>query len=416
MSIVRTLATTACSTYLIFSASVQADVVTDWNQTAVRALEAAALPPPPQSRILAMVHAAMYDAVNSIDRRHAPYSVDIKRSSTASIDASAAAAAHGVLLHLFPGQQVAFDKALNASLAALADGEAKQQGMSIGQEVAARMIEMRKNDGATSKVGYEFKSGPGNYQKTPPMNMSPVAPQWRNIKPFVLTSASQFAPPGPPNYKTAAFQRDFDEVKSLGSRYSNKRTNEQTAIALYWAGSEVPPLNAVARSMATAKKLDVVASARLFAYLNLAIADSFIAGFDAKYKFNAWRPITAIRSADATGNKALMKETNWEPLMVTPPHPEYPSAHCFATGAAVQVLEGFLGTDKVAVSLVQPPLGYLRHYSSLPELVKEMEDARVWGGIHFRSADEHGTALGRKIGEYVLRNSLQPNQKQASLH
>jgi len=415
MSIVRALATTACSTFLIFSASVQADVVTDWNQTTVRALESAGLPPPPQSRILAMVHAAMYDAVNSIDRRHVPYHVDVKRSSTASIDASAATAAHGVLSHLFPGQQVAFDKALSASLASIADGEAKQQGMSIGQEVATRLIEMRKNDGATLKVSYEFKSGAGAYQKTPPMNMSPVAAQWRNIKPFVLASASQFAPPGPPNYKTAAFQRDFNEVKSLGARYSSKRTNEQTAIALYWAGSEVPPLNAVARSMATARKLDVVASARLFAYLNLAIADSFIAGFDAKYKFNAWRPITAIRTADTTANKALVKDANWEPLMVTPPHPEYPSAHCFATGAAVQVLQDFLGTDKVDVSLVQPPLGYLRRYSSLPELVKEMEDARVWGGIHFRSADEHGTELGRKIGEYVLKNSLQPNQKRASL-
>jgi len=397
-------------------APVQADVITDWNQATVKAMESAGLPPPPQSRILALVHAAMYDAVNSIDRRHAPYAVDIKRSSKASVDASAAAAAHGVLSKIFPGQQVAFDKALNASLSAVADGEAKQQGMSIGQEVAMRILALRKDDGATGKAGYEFQAGPGTYQKTPPMNMSPVVPHWRNIKPFVIANAGQFAPPGPPGYKTAAFQRDFNEVKAMGSRNSRKRTNAQTAIALYWAGSEVPPLNAVARSMAAASKLDVVSSARMFAYLNLALADSFIAGFDAKYKYNAWRPITAIRTAGATGNKALVPDKGWEPLMVTPPHPEYPSAHCFATGAAVQVLTSFLGTDQVDVNLVQPPLGYLRHYTSLPELVKEMEDARVWGGIHFRSADVHGTAMGRKIAEYVMKHSLQPGNRQASLH
>jgi hypothetical protein len=355
-----------------------------------------------------MVHAAIYDSVNAIDRRHAVYAVDVKAPPSASMEASAAAAGHGMLSRLFPAQQASLDSALGASLALVADGDAKDQGLAVGREVAAQLFELRKNDGAAAKLEYSFGTGPGVYQKTPPMNAQPVLPHWRHVKPFVLNSATQFAPAGPPAHGSAAFAKDFNEVKTLGARNSNTRTNEQTAIALFWAGSEIPPLNTVARTMSAAKNLGIVDNARLFAYLNMAMADSMIAGFEAKYRFNAWRPITAIRNAPSTGKAGLSADANWEPLMVTPPHPEYPSAHCLATGAAAQVLVEFLGTDTVQVSLVQPPLGFHRRYESIPELVKEMENARVWGGIHFRSADEHGTQLGRGIGTHALQGFLQP--------
>jgi hypothetical protein len=312
------------------------------------------------------------------------------------------------LSRLFPVQQASLDAALGASLAQIADGDAKSQGQAVGREVAARLVEARKGDGAVGKGEYSFGTGPGAYQRTPPMNAAPVLPHWRQVKPFLLSGASQFALPGPPAYGSAAFVKDFNEVKVDGARNSSTRTSEQTAIALFWAGSEIPPLNAVARAMASAKGASVVDNARLFAYLNMAMADSLIAGFEAKYKFNAWRPITAIRDAASTGNSALVADAGWEPLMVTPPHPDYPSAHCLATGAAAAVLVGFLGTDKVQVSLVQPPLGFHRRYESLPEIVKEMEDARVWGGIHFRTADEHGTRLGRDVGGYALKSFLRP--------
>lgn len=407
MNILRALAATTC---VIFSASVPADVVTDWNQTAVKATEVAGLPPPPQSRALAMVHAAVYDAVNAVDRGHAVYAVDVKAPTGASQEASAAAAGHAVLSRLFPAQQNTLDAALNASLAQIADGDAKNQGLAVGREVAAQYFETRKNDGAAAKGEYSFGTGPGVYQKTPPMNAQPVVPHWRHIKPFVLKSATQFSPPGPPTPGSAAFARDFNEVKKLGARNSETRTSEQTAIALFWAGSEIPPLNTVARTMSSTKSLSLVDNARLFAYLNMAMADSLIAGFEAKYTFNAWRPITAIHGAASTGNSALIADTKWEPLMVTPPHPEYPSAHCLATGAAAEVLVGFFGTDKVQVSLIQPPLGFHRVYQSIPELVKEMENARVWGGIHFRSADVDGTQLGRKVGRYALQNFLLPTK------
>jgi hypothetical protein len=408
MNILRALAAATCTTCVVFSASVPADVVTDWNQTAVKATEVAGLPPPPQSRALAIVHAAIYDAINAIDRRHAVYAIDMKAPTGASMEASVAAAGHGILTRLFPGQQATLDAALSTSLAPIADGDVKNQGLEVGREVAAKLFELRKTDGATAKGEYNFGIGPGVYQKTPPMNALPVLPHWRYVKPFVLTSATQFSPPGPPAPGSAAFAKDFNEVKKLGTRKSKSRTSEQTAIALFWAGSEIPPLNTVARAMSSSKNLGVVENARLFAYLNMAIADSLIAGFEAKYKFNAWRPITAIRGATSTGNRALVADANWEPLMVTPPHPEYPSAHCLATGAAAEVLVGFFGTDKVQVSLVQPPLGFHRVYQSIPEIVKEMEDARVWGGIHFRSADVHGTRLGRQVGGHALQNFLQP--------
>jgi hypothetical protein len=414
MNMIRALTTTTCTAFVIFSASVPADVVTDWNQTAVKATEVAGLPPPPQSRALAIVHAAIYDAVNSIERRHTVYAIDVKAPTGASIEASVAAAGHGILTRLFPGQQATHDAALSTSLAPIAEGDAKNQGLEVGREVAAKLFELRKTDGAAGKSEYSFGTGPGVYQKTPPMNANPVLPHWRHIKPFVLASASQFTPPGPPAPGSAAFAKDFNEVKKLGARNSRLRTSEQTAIALFWAGSEIPPLNTVARVISSSKNLGVVENARLFAYLNMAIADSLIAGFEAKYKFNAWRPITAIRGATSTGNRALLADANWEPLMVTPPHPEYPSAHCLATGAAAEVLVGFLGTDKVQVGLVQPPLGFHRVYQSIPEIVKEMEDARVWGGIHFRSADVDGTRLGRQVGGYALLNSLQPVSNSAA--
>ena len=399
---------TLCALPLALSPVARADSVTDWNQTAIRATEVAALPPPPQSRAMAMVHAAIFDAVNAIDGRYAAYAADIKAPAATSKEAAAASAGHGVLVRLFPEQQAALDASLAASLAQIVNGEGKKQGVLVGRVVAARVYEIRKTDGAAGKADYAFGSGPGVYQRTPPMNAQPVLSHWGRVKPFVLGSAGQFSPPGPPAYGSAKFVKDFDEVKALGARDSRTRTNEQTAIALFWAGSEIPPLNTIARSMSAEKGLAIADNARLLAYLNMAIADSLIAGFEAKYKFTAWRPITAIHGAASATDPRLAPDPHWQPLMVTPPHPEYPSAHCLATGAAIQVLSGFFGTDRVQVSLVQPPLGFLRQYESLRAVAEEMENARVWGGIHFRSADEDGTRLGRQVGQYVLDQALRP--------
>jgi len=286
----RLVAAATCVLQLAFAPAARADVVTDWNQTALQATEVAGLPPPPQARAMAMVHAAIYDAVNAIDRRYVVYAVDVQAMPGASKVAAAAAAANGILTRLFPTQQMTLDAALTASLGPVPDGDAKAQGVAVGREVAAKSFELRRNDGANQKAQYSFASGPGVYQLTPPMNAQPVVPHWRSVKPFMLISAAQFAIEGPPAPGSPAFAADLDEVRQVGGRYSTKRTNEQTATAIFWAGSEVPPLNALARSGSAEKNFSVADNARLFAFLNMAMADALIAGFEAKYKYNHWRP------------------------------------------------------------------------------------------------------------------------------
>lgn len=310
-------------------------------------------------------------------------------------------------MRLFPPQHALLDAALSASLAKIPDGPGKSDGLKLGKKVAEDLFALRSGDGWNMQIPYSFASELGSYQATPPMNAAPILPQWRHVKPFMIESAAQFKISGPPAPDSAAFARDFAEVRSLGSRTSKERSNEQTATAIHWAGSEVPPLNAVARAAATSRKLGLLEEARFFAHLNMAMADALIVGFEAKYTFNSWRPITAIRNAPA-GIPALAAEPAWEPLLVTPPHQEYPSAHCLGAGAAVTVIREVLGGDKVDLDYVYPPLGVARHWSSLEQLVKEVEDARVWAGIHFRSAVEHGTAIGQEVAAYGLKNSLRP--------
>lgn len=386
----------------------RADVVTDWNQTAIRTTEIASAPVPAQTRAMAIVHAAIFDAANAIERKYAVYAVNVSASAGASAEAATAAAAHGVLERLYPQQKAIIDAALAASLTRIPEGTARASGLKLGQEVAAQMFALRKDDGSAATQSYAFGTGGGVYQATPPMNASPILPHWRNLKPFVITSAKQFAFAGPPAPDSAAFAKDFNEVKRLGSRVTAERTTEQTAIAIHWAGSEVPPLNAVARAAAAAKGLSLVDNARFFALLNMAMADSLIAGFEAKYAINYWRPVTAIRNAGLAKNAEIAPDPGWDPLLVTPPHPEYPSAHCLGAGAAVAVLQHVFGGDRLATSYVYPPLGVLLRWESFSQIEKEVENARVWGGIHYRTAVEHGSQIGRQIGEFAIKTQMRP--------
>jgi hypothetical protein len=386
----------------------RADVVTDWNQTAIRATEIAGAPVPVQTRVMAMVHAAIFDAVNAIDGKYTAYAIDARAVPGASAEAAAAAAAHGILDRMYPPQKPITDAALAASVARIPDGQAKTEGLRLGQEVAAKLFDLRKDDGSGAPQTYAFGSGAGVYQATPPMNANPILPQWRNVKPFMLSSAKQFAFAGPAAPKSTAFAKDFNEIKRIGSKNSPERTTEQTAIAIHWAGSEVVPFNTVARTAAAAKGLGVVESARLFALLNMSMADALIAGFEAKYAFNYWRPVTAIRNAGLAGNTAISADATWEPLLVTPPHQEYPCAHCLGAGAAVAVLQHVFDGDKLSTSYIYPPLGVVRRWESFSQIAKEVENARVWGGIHYRTSAEHGTQFGRQVAELALKTQMRP--------
>jgi hypothetical protein len=387
--------------------SARADVVTDWNMTAIRASQAAGQPNPRLSRNMALVHAAIYDAVNAIDRRHTAYAVDIKAKPAASVDAAAAAAAYGVLTKLYWSQTAAFDVAFEGSLAAIPDGPAKADGIAVGKEVAEKLMALRKDDRSNATVTYTPKSDSGGYQLTLPAFAPVVLPHWGDVTPFLLKSGDQFQLAGPPALNSAEFAKDLNEVKTLGAKNSSTRTRDQTDAARFWTASGIVTDNEVARQLSTHKGLSVVENARLFALLNTAGADAYIACWDAKYRYHYWRPITAIRDADSAGNRGITADPAWEPLLPTPAHPEYPSGHASYAGATERVLQEFFG-DKVSFSLTDPAVKVTRNYHSLSQMGKELEDARVWGGIHYRTAVAHGSELGHHVADYGLKNYLRP--------
>lgn len=382
--------------------SARADAVMDWNATA------AALPiavPPVHARVMAATQGAVHDAINSIEPQHEIYRFAVEAPAGASKDAAAAAAAHGVLVALVPSQKAALDIALTQSLTAIGDERAKADGVMVGKTAAERMLAWRAKDGFDVKAEDKPGKAVGVWQRTPPGFAPGALPQFGGTTPYTLKSVDQFAAKGRPRLTSTEFARDLDEVKRLGGRSSTERTADQTAVAVFWSGNEIPQLNAVARNVAQARKLSMHDNARLFALVHMAAADALIVSFKVKYQENAWRPITAIRA----GHGDVTADPHWESLLITPAHPDYPSAHCIATGAVVQVLRDLYGSDDLKFSYVFPPgLGMMRSYTSLTQIEKEMEDSRVFAGIHFRSTNERSTELGRRVGTYVVANHLRP--------
>jgi hypothetical protein len=399
----------ACVALLVQPAGrAHADVVTDWN---IIALDATAVPPNSilQSRVLAIVHGAIFDAVRAVDQKSAAYAIDLKAPAGTSVDAAVAAAAHGALVRLVPRQRPMLDAALNTALSKIAEGQGKADGISIGSQIADKIVASRSNDRSDARVTFTPKPGPGLYQLTPPYSMEAILPQWGGVTPFVLRGRSGLDFKGPPAITTAEFARDFHEVKSVGARNSTTRTADQTAAAIFWTVQTGVPWHAAARAASAAKGLSVSDNATLFALLAMATADSQIVGFDEKYRRLHWRPITAIRAVADLDIPTLTGDPSWEPLLVTPTQPDYPSAHAIFSGAAEAVLRAFFGGDEVRVSVTFPvPFGVTRRYGKFSEITEEVDNARVWGGIHFRSADRDGSDVGRKIGTIVMRDFPKP--------
>jgi hypothetical protein len=312
-----------------------------------------------------------------------------------------------VLTKLYWSQTAAFDVTLEASLAAIPDGPAKADGLAVGQEVAEKLMALRKDDRSNATVTYTPKSDPGVYQLTLPAFATVVLPHWGGVTPFLLKSGNQFPLAGPPALNSAEFAKDLNEVKTLGAKNSSTRTRDQTDAARFWTASGIVTDNEVARQLSTQKGLSVVENARLFALLNMAGADAYIACWIAKYRYNFWRPVTAIRDADSAGNSGMTADPAWEPVLPTPAHPEYPAGHACFAGATERVLQEFFG-DKASFSLTDPAVKVTRNYQSLSQMGKEVEDARVWGGIHYRTAVAHGSELGHHVADYGLKNHLRP--------
>jgi hypothetical protein len=384
----------------VFSAQpCHADVVTDWNVTGMDA--SAQTNVLVQSRALAITHAAVFDAVNVIAGKYKAYLAEVKAPAGASQEAAAAASAHAVLSWLLPAQKGMLDAALTSSLAKMPDGAAKEDGVAVGKQVAAKYIAMRGEDGSARKMDYMPGESPGQWRPTPPAYAPMGAPQWAEVVPFVLKSPTELVAKGPPALDSAQFARDLDKVRRLGARDSGERTADQTAAAIFWVINPTVPWNAAARATAAAKGPSVIDNARIFALMNMAGADAYIASWAIKKQYGFWRPVTAIRAA------AQNPDPNWEPLLNTPAHPDYVSGHCIYTGAAARALQQLFGDNGVTFSATfGGPNGITRSYPGFAQAEKEVEEARVWGGIHFPTANEDGIALGHQIADLAVQRHM----------
>jgi hypothetical protein len=382
-----------------------ADIITEWNERIVKTSLAAQQLPPQQARNIALVHLAMFDALNSIEPRFTPYRVQMKVANTASREAAAAAAAHYVMARLYSAQLKDIDAALQGALASVPDGDAKTQGVQLGEKVAAALLDERSTDGALAPLNYRPHAAPGAYVPT----VFPVSTHWGLVKPFALKSGNQFRPGPPYTLSSAQWAKDYAEIKRMGAKTGSARSAEQTDIARFWEFTGADTYHSPARQIAAAKNLSLLENARLFALVSLATADGFIAVFDAKYTYNFWRPVTAIRNGDIDGNDATERDALWEPFIVTPLHPEYPCAHCISEASAAAVLSAIFGDAIPMIRMTTPTApGVTRRFSRLADIVTEVIDARIYDGVHYRTSGEVGAQMGCLIGDYVVQNFLKP--------
>jgi hypothetical protein len=387
----------------------RADTVTDWNQIAIEVMKAANIRvgSGPGLRTLAMVHVAMSDAINSVQSRYTRYVATVPVIPGASAEMAAAAAARQILVQLYPNQKAMIDDAYAGFVKSIPDGAAKSDGISLGEQVAAAVQADRAADGTSVPDTYRPMTSPGVWVPTTP----PQFAQYARAKPWVLKSADQFRPGPPSQLSSALYARDYNETKTLGGAKSTARTPEQTAAVKFWDIQTLAPAwQAAARQLSAAKGLSLAENARLFALLNMGVANSVIADWDAKFTYNFWRPVTAIRNGDMDGNDATERDPSWTPLEPTPMHPEYPSQAAIAAGVAVGVLESVFGskpgTTITATAFMDPKL--TRQFNSVSQMAEEHRNVRVWGGIHFRNSLEVGHDMGKKIAAYLIDNSLKP--------
>jgi hypothetical protein len=394
-----------------FTTFISGSVVTDWNSTLLDAVRTANTAPPQASRNMAMVQAAVYDSVNSISKKYSPYRVSIDAPAGASEEAAAAASAYRVLVSLYPAQTVKFNEAYASSLAKIPDGKSKDDGIALGQQVADQIITWRSTDGANKVVQYTPKTDPGSWVPTPPAFAPGLAPQWPDVTPFAMTSGSQFRPPAPPALDSAQYAEELNYVKEIGKSDSLTRTPDQTALSRFWSdagGTFTPPghWNQIAEEASALTGQSLEDSAHLFALLNIALADAGIACWDAKYHYNSWRPVTAIRQADKDNNPNTTADPQWTPLWVTPPFSEYTSGHSTFSSAAAIVMSSVFGADYGFGDKGDPSVNSLRTFENFSQAADEAGMSRIYGGIHFMSGNVEGLKCGRNVGNYVVENFL----------
>jgi hypothetical protein len=390
--------------------SATANVITDWDDKAVVAVTPLAAlggtTPYMAQRMMAMVHAAMFDAVNSIERRYRPYMVQLPADAATSKEAAAATAAATLLATIDAKTATEMKGALTTYLASIPDGAAKTDGVRLGEAIAAKVIEARASDGSNAPDAYRPRTSPGVYVPT----AITINSMWPNMKPFALAKGSQFRPKPPVTLDSAEWATDYNEVKEYGGQRSTTRNEQQTETARFWLIGAPAAYHPFIRQLVTVKQMDVVDSARFMAHVAFGLNDAFIAVLDAKYHYNFWRPITAIRNGDTDGNSATELDATWQPIANTPMHPEYPCAHCILSGTVAGVVKTALGSDLIPeIEMTSPTAPGVKHrFTDMTAYTQEVADARIWSGFHYRFSTRAGTEMGRQIGEYVVRNVMQP--------
>jgi hypothetical protein len=379
------------------------NVVTDWNAIAQNAIVTVGAQPIQRSQLwMTLVHVAIYDAVMSIDGRYEQFKVTPAHLRPASLEAAVIAAAHGVLVRLLPSQQASLDAERAISLAAIRNGIKKNNGIAIGEEVAQRLFEI--HDGVIPTLTYTPGIGPGVWQPTPPAFASALLPGFAQVTPFALASASQFRPGPPPALSSQLYANDFNEVKVYGVATGSLRTDEQTEIGLFYTEHAVAQYSRAFRRYAIKNGFGILKSARFFAIANTTILDSQIAVWDAKYQYNFWRPVSAIRAGNVDDIPATDPDPAWIGIAVTPAHPEYPAAHGGWTGSVARMLALFNGTNNVHFTIDSSVTGTTRVFVNMADLRNEIVNARVYGGMHYRFSGEAGATLGENVADYVAAN------------
>ena len=387
-----------------------ANVITDWDEKALVVVTPMAslggTSPYPAQRMMGMVHAAMFDAVNAIERRYRPYLVQLPADPTTSKEAAAAAAAAAVLATIDSKTAGEMKVALATYLASIPDGAAKSDGVKLGEAVAAKVLEARANDGSDAPDAYRPRTTPGVYVPT----AITLSSMWPTMKPFAMANPSQFRPNPPISLESQEWATDFNEIKDYGGQISAKRTPQQTETARFWLVGPPVAYHPFVRQLVTAKQMSVVDSAQFMALVAIGLNDAIIAVLDAKYHYNFWRPITAIRNGDIDGNPATEREATWQPIANTPMHPEYPCAHCIQSGSVAGVVKAVLGTmDIPEIAMTSPTApGVTHRWTNMTAFTEEVANARIWAGFHYRFSTRVGTDMGYQIGEYVVKSVMQP--------
>jgi len=385
-------------------------VVSEWNEIAVTTL-VGDLTTQPVEDILYMgfVQAAVYNSVVGVEGRYEPYRFRAHAPRGASAQAAAVAAAHKVLVTYVPSAQGVLDDRYAASLEQIPDGTAKTQGTAFGNRAADSLIALRAHDGRNAPISFTQPPAPGVWRPTPP-GLVPMSAPWLGfVTPLLVHSATQFAPPAPPKLTSARHTRDFAEVKALGSVNSTVRTPAQTSTAQFFSGNPLPQYNAALRDQVSVRHLDIADAARMFAAIDMSVADAEISVWHAKYIHGLWRPITAINLADTDGNPATSADTAWAPMITTPPYPEYPSGYNAFNSTVVHGLKELFETRHLQLTLTTTaPSGGERHYDCANTLLQDVVDARVWQGIHFRTADIAAKEMGSQLAAWTLDRYFQP--------